>query len=98
MSGTACPERGWFLRAYFSRELAEVSDKANVTVAIKAGKHETTYKTDAATAMAAWLPEYAITLDIANGNGKYAAPYGRPENMEQNDVPDIIMEIISSVA
>ena len=83
---------------YFNRELAEVSDKANVTVRIKAGKHETAYKTDAATALADWLPEYEITLDIANRDGKYAAPHGRPQNIEQNDVPDIIREIISSVA
>ena len=84
--------------AYFSRELADVSDQANVIVKIKAGKNETTYKTDAAIEMAGRLPEYAISLDIASRRGEYTAAHGSPENIEQDDVPEIIREIISSVA
>jgi hypothetical protein len=82
---------------YCSRELADISELANVIVKIKAGKHETTYKTDAAKAMAAWLPEHAITLDIAKRGGEYAAPHSRPEKIEQHDLPDIIRDIIASV-
>ena len=86
---------------YFASKLNEVSESANVIVFIKAGSHEATYRTNAAKRMEKELPLHEIKLNLVTRKAEHSVFENtvlvkHEPDIEQEEVPDVIGEIIFS--